>query len=200
MRAVVQRVTKASVTVGGEQVSSIGRGLCVLLGISAEDTQKDAEYMVRKVLNLRLFEDESGRAWSKSVMERDFEVLCVSQFTLQCVLKGNKPDFHLAMPAELAQPFYGSILENMRSAYKPEMIKAIEAGEAAAEEGEDPLQRTLGVRTGQGGPALQTGPQCQQRGRGGRVLRAGALTVDGEEAEGPDPVLIRSSSRSGSLQ
>ncbi|XP_037830495.1 D-aminoacyl-tRNA deacylase 1 isoform X1 [Kryptolebias marmoratus] len=128
MRAVVQRVTKASVTVGGEQVSSIGRGLCVLLGISAEDTQKDAEYMVRKVLNLRLFEDESGRAWSKSVMERDFEVLCVSQFTLQCVLKGNKPDFHLAMPAELAQPFYGSILENMRSAYKPEMIKDGEFG------------------------------------------------------------------------
>lgn len=56
-------------------------------------------------------------------MERDFEVLCVSQFTLQCILKGNKPDFHSAMPAELAQPFYNSILESMRSAYKPEHIK-----------------------------------------------------------------------------
>ncbi|XP_028273917.1 D-aminoacyl-tRNA deacylase 1 [Parambassis ranga] len=123
MRAIVQRVTKASVTVGEEQVSSIGRGLCVLLGISVEDTQRDAEYIVRKILNLRLFEDENGRAWSKSVMERDFEVLCVSQFTLQCILKGNKPDFHSAMPAELAQPFYSSILENMRSAYKPEHIK-----------------------------------------------------------------------------
>lgn len=78
---------------------------------------------VRKILNLRLFEDENGRAWSKSVMERDFEVLCVSQFTLQCILKGNKPDFHSAMPAELAQPFYNSILESMRSAYKPEHIK-----------------------------------------------------------------------------
>uniref|UniRef100_A0A1A7WCT0 D-aminoacyl-tRNA deacylase n=1 Tax=Iconisemion striatum TaxID=60296 RepID=A0A1A7WCT0_9TELE len=123
MRAVVQRVTAASVTVGGEQVSSIGRGLCVLLGISGDDTQKDAEYIVRKILNLRLFEDENGRAWSKSVMEREFEVLCVSQFTLQCILKGNKPDFHSAMPAELAQPFYCSILENMKSSYKPEMIK-----------------------------------------------------------------------------
>ncbi|XP_035493122.2 D-aminoacyl-tRNA deacylase 1 isoform X3 [Scophthalmus maximus] len=79
--------------------------------------------LVRKILNLRLFEDEGGRAWSKSVMDRDFEVLCVSQFTLQCILKGNKPDFHSAMPAELAQPFYNSILESMRSAYKPELIK-----------------------------------------------------------------------------
>ncbi|KAI3352649.1 hypothetical protein L3Q82_019293, partial [Scortum barcoo] len=109
--------------VGEEQVSSIGRGLCVLLGISAEDTQRDADYIVRKILNLRLFDDENGRAWSKSVMDRDFEVLCVSQFTLQCILKGNKPDFHSAMPAELAQPFYNSILENMRSTYKPELIK-----------------------------------------------------------------------------
>ncbi|CAI5678976.1 unnamed protein product [Oreochromis niloticus] len=123
MKAIIQRVTKASVTVGEEQISSIGRGLCVLLGISVEDTQRDAEYMVRKILNLRLFEDEHGRAWSKSVMERDFEVLCVSQFTLQCILKGNKPDFHSAMPAELAQPFYDSILENMRSTYKAELIK-----------------------------------------------------------------------------
>ncbi|XP_022072802.1 D-aminoacyl-tRNA deacylase 1 [Acanthochromis polyacanthus] len=123
MKAIVQRVTKASVTVGEEQISSIGRGLCVLLGISVEDTQKDADYIVRKILNLRLFEDENGRAWTKSVMDRDFEVLCVSQFTLHCVLKGNKPDFHLAMPAELSQPFYNSILENMRSTYKPELIK-----------------------------------------------------------------------------
>lgn len=56
-------------------------------------------------------------------MEMDYEVLCVSQFTLQCILKGNKPDFHAAMPAELAQPFYNSILESMRTTYKPELIK-----------------------------------------------------------------------------
>ncbi|XP_068607596.1 D-aminoacyl-tRNA deacylase 1 [Brachionichthys hirsutus] len=123
MKAIIQRVTKASVAVGGDQINSVGRGLCVLLGISSEDTEKDAEYMVSKILNLRLFEDESGRAWSKSVMDKNFEVLCVSQFTLHCVLKGNKPDFHLAMPAELAQPFYDSILERMRSVYKPELIK-----------------------------------------------------------------------------
>ncbi|XP_029950012.1 D-aminoacyl-tRNA deacylase 1 [Salarias fasciatus] len=123
MRAIVQRVTKASVTVGDETISSIGRGLCVLLGISTEDTQRDADYIVRKILNLRLFEDDNGKAWSKSVMERELEVLCVSQFTLQCILKGNKPDFHAAMPAESAEPFYSSILESMRSCYKPELIK-----------------------------------------------------------------------------
>ncbi|XP_045070814.1 D-aminoacyl-tRNA deacylase 1-like [Coregonus clupeaformis] len=123
MKAIIQRVTTASVSVGELQISSIGRGLCVLLGISMEDTQKDVDYMVRKILNLRLFEDENGRAWSKSVIDREYEVLCVSQFTLQCILKGNKPDFHAAMPAELAQPFYNNILEHLRSTYKPEMIK-----------------------------------------------------------------------------
>ncbi|XP_060775128.1 D-aminoacyl-tRNA deacylase 1 isoform X2 [Neoarius graeffei] len=123
MKAVIQRVTKASVIAGDNFISSIGRGICVLVGISTEDTQKDADYIVRKVLNLRLFEDENGCAWKHSVMDKGFEVLCVSQFTLQCCLKGNKPDFHSAMPADFAQPFYNSILEQLRTAYKPELIK-----------------------------------------------------------------------------
>ncbi|XP_073484070.1 D-aminoacyl-tRNA deacylase 1 isoform X1 [Aquarana catesbeiana] len=123
MRAIIQRVTQASVTVGEEQVSSIGRGICVLLGISVEDTQKDIDYMVRKILNLRIFADDSGKHWSKSVMDKQYEVLCVSQFTLQCVLKGNKPDYHMAMPSENAEPFYKDFLEQMRKAYKPELIK-----------------------------------------------------------------------------
>uniref|UniRef100_A0A5F5PSX9 D-aminoacyl-tRNA deacylase n=1 Tax=Equus caballus TaxID=9796 RepID=A0A5F5PSX9_HORSE len=123
MKAVVQRVTRASVTVGGEQISAIGRGICVLLGISLEDTQKELEHMVRKILNLRVFEDESGKHWSKSVMDKQYEVLCISQFTLQCVLKGNKPDFHLAMPTEQAEGFYNSFLEQLRKTYRPELIK-----------------------------------------------------------------------------
>ncbi|XP_023073545.2 D-aminoacyl-tRNA deacylase 1 isoform X2 [Piliocolobus tephrosceles] len=123
MKAVVQRVTRASVTVGGEQISAIGRGICVLLGISLEDTQKELEHMVRKILNLRVFEDESGKHWSKSVMDKQYEILCVSQFTLQCVLKGNKPDFHLAMPTEQAEGFYNSFLEQLRKTYRPELIK-----------------------------------------------------------------------------
>ncbi|XP_029449634.1 D-aminoacyl-tRNA deacylase 1 [Rhinatrema bivittatum] len=123
MRVIIQRVTRASVTVGEEQVSSIGRGICVLLGISLEDTQRDVDHMVRKILNLRVFEDESGRHWSKSVMDKEYEVLCISQFTLQSILKGNKPDFHMAMPSEQAEPFYNDFLQQLRKAYKPEFIK-----------------------------------------------------------------------------
>ncbi|XP_037752150.1 D-aminoacyl-tRNA deacylase 1 isoform X1 [Chelonia mydas] len=123
MKAIIQRVTQASVTVGGEQISSIGRGICVLLGISLEDTHKELEHMVRKILNLRVFEDESGKHWSKSVMDKQYEVLCVSQFTLQCILKGNKPDYHMAMPAEQAESFYNNFLEQLKKAYKPELIK-----------------------------------------------------------------------------
>ncbi|XP_068931579.1 D-aminoacyl-tRNA deacylase 1 [Petaurus breviceps papuanus] len=123
MKAIIQRVTRASVTVGEEQISSIGRGICVLLGISLEDTQKELEHMVRKILNLRVFEDESGKHWSKSVMDKQYEVLCVSQFTLQCILKGNKPDYHMAMPTEQAETFYNNFLAQLRKAYKPELIK-----------------------------------------------------------------------------
>lgn len=123
MKAVLQRVTRASVTVGGEQISAIGRGICVLLSISLEDTQKKLEHMVRKILNLRVFDDDSGKHWSKSVMDKQYEILCVSQFTLQCVLKGNKPDFYLAMPTEQAEGFYNSFLEQLRKTYRPELIK-----------------------------------------------------------------------------
>ncbi|KAM9058942.1 D-aminoacyl-tRNA deacylase 1 isoform 2-T2 [Megaptera novaeangliae] len=132
MKAVVQRVTRASVTVGGEQISAIGRGICVLLGISLEDTQKELEHMVRKILNLRVFEDESGKHWSKSVMDKQYEVLCISQFTLQCVLKGNKPDFHLAMPSEQAEGFYNGFLEQLRKAYRPELVKALAGHQPSA--------------------------------------------------------------------
>ncbi|KAM9483615.1 D-aminoacyl-tRNA deacylase 1 [Clarias gariepinus] len=123
MKAVIQRVANASVMAGENHISSIGRGICVLIGISTEDTQRDVDYIVRKILNLRLFEDEKGCAWKHSVMDKGLEVLCVSQFTLQCILKGNKPDFHSAMTAEFAQPFYNNILEQLRIAYKPELIK-----------------------------------------------------------------------------
>lgn len=80
-------------------------------------------HRVRKILNLRVFEDESGKHWSKSVMDKEYEVLCVSQFTLQCVLKGNKPDFHLAMPTEQAESFYNSFLDQLRKSYRPELIR-----------------------------------------------------------------------------
>ena len=98
MKAVIQRVCNASVTVSNELISAIKNGLCVLIGISRDDTDKDIEYIVKKILNIRLFEDDSATEsskWNKNVMERDFEILCVSQFTLQSTLKGTKPGFNL---------------------------------------------------------------------------------------------------------
>uniref|UniRef100_A0A8C4N382 D-aminoacyl-tRNA deacylase n=1 Tax=Eptatretus burgeri TaxID=7764 RepID=A0A8C4N382_EPTBU len=123
MRAVVQRVTSAAVTVGAEQVSSIGKGLCVLLGISRDDTQRDIDFMIRKLLNLRIFEDDSGKMWTRSISDRGLEILCISQFTLQCILKGNKPDFHLAMPADKAEPFYRDFLEQLCKAHGAHLVK-----------------------------------------------------------------------------
>jgi D-tyrosyl-tRNA(Tyr) deacylase len=127
MRAVIQRVLKASVTVSDEIISSISNGYCVLIGISRDDTEKDMDFIVKKILNIRLFEDvdETGanNKWNKSVVDRDLEILCVSQFTLQSTLKGNKPDFHLAMSADSSKDFYFKFLQQMRSCYKPEKIK-----------------------------------------------------------------------------
>ena len=130
MRAVIQRVLKASVTVSDEIISSISNGYCVLIGISRDDTEKDMDFIVRKILNIRLFEDvadeagtSGGGKWNKSIVDRDFEILCVSQFTLQSTLKGNKPDFHLAMSADSSKDFYAKFLQQMRNTYKPEKIK-----------------------------------------------------------------------------
>lgn len=123
MRAVVQRVVKASVTVDDELISSIGRGICVLVGISRDDTKKDVEYMVRKLLNLRIFEDDKGKRWSTSVKDKQYEILLVSQFTLYCTLKGNKPDFHLSMGPDKSEAFYSEFVEQLRKAYVPELVK-----------------------------------------------------------------------------
>ncbi|KAM7360201.1 D-aminoacyl-tRNA deacylase [Cochliomyia hominivorax] len=123
MKAIVQRVTVAKVTVGEELISSIGRGLCILVGITHTDTEKDVEYLSRKLLSLRLFEDQSGKRWQKSVQDEKFEILCVSQFTLYHRLKGNKPDFHLAMQGEQAQQLYQKFLKRLGQMYEEDKIK-----------------------------------------------------------------------------
>lgn len=123
MRAVIQRVQRASVSVGGELISSIGRGLCVLIGIHKNDTPTDIEYIVRKILNTRLFEDDNGKRWQVGVKDAGLEILSVSQFTLYCELKGNKPDYRHAMGGEAAQQFYQEFLTQLRKQYKPELIK-----------------------------------------------------------------------------
>jgi D-aminoacyl-tRNA deacylase len=109
MRALVQRVTRASVTVDGERVAEIGRGMLVLLGVRTTDTEDDADRIARKLRALRIFEDEDGRM-NENVEQAGGEILCVSQFTLYGeARKGNRPSFVDAAPPETAEPLYETV-------------------------------------------------------------------------------------------
>ena len=123
MKAVVQRVLSGSVTVEGEVVSSIGKGMVALIGIHKDDTKVEMDYIVRKLVSLRMWDDDTGRRWAKSAKDLGLEVMCVSQFTLYHVMKGNKPDFHLAMGGEQSQQFYQQFLAEMKKAYSEEKVK-----------------------------------------------------------------------------
>jgi D-tyrosyl-tRNA(Tyr) deacylase len=106
MRALLQRVTEARVTVDGAVTGEIGAGLLVLLGVSKLDTEADAEFVAQKVLNLRVFEDEHGKM-NRSILDTGGGMLVVSQFTLygDC-RKGRRPSFDDAAPAEQARALY----------------------------------------------------------------------------------------------
>jgi D-tyrosyl-tRNA(Tyr) deacylase len=106
MRAVVQRVSEASVSVGGTQASATGTGVVVLLGVAAGDTATDAERMAAKVARLRIFENEDGR-FDRSLTDVGGDALVVSQFTLIAeTRRGNRPSFSEAAAAEEAEPMY----------------------------------------------------------------------------------------------
>ncbi|KAG0152141.1 hypothetical protein CROQUDRAFT_35605 [Cronartium quercuum f. sp. fusiforme G11] len=152
MKAVIQRVLSASVQVNGNRISEIERGLCVLIGIGTDDVAADMDYIVSKILALRLFpieilDDSPGdqapvpgskrkseppenlRQWSKNVKEIGGEVLCVSQFTLMAkTKKGNKPDFHNAMGTSSSRELYAKLIEKMKLGYSPDRIKDGEFG------------------------------------------------------------------------
>jgi D-aminoacyl-tRNA deacylase len=116
MRAVVQRVSRARVTVGGEVVGEIGAGLLVLLGIAQEDLEGDADYLTDKIIGLRVFEDDSGRM-NRAAGEIGGGVLVVSQFTLYGdVRRGKRPSFDAAAPPEKARPLYEYFVARIRAA------------------------------------------------------------------------------------
>ncbi len=111
MRALVQRVSSASVSVGGERISEIGPGLLVLLGIRRGDGPDAADKIARKLLALRIFDDEDGRM-NRSVEDAGGEILCVSQFTLYGdTRKGNRPSYVDAAPPDEAEPLYERVRE-----------------------------------------------------------------------------------------
>ena len=115
MRAVIQRVTEASVTVGGTTVGSIDRGLLVYLGVRKGDTEVDLEYLANKIPRMRLFTDNDGKM-NLSVSDLGYAVLVVSQFTLCADLrKGNRPSFDPAAEPVVARQMYELFVEKVRS-------------------------------------------------------------------------------------
>jgi D-tyrosyl-tRNA(Tyr) deacylase len=115
MRVVVQRVTSSQVSVAGEIVGKIGRGLNLLVGMAPSDTEKELEWMARKCLDLRLFPSDEGDNWEKSVLEIAGEILVVSQFTLygDC-RKGRRPSFSASAPPDSAEALYDRFVVKLR--------------------------------------------------------------------------------------
>jgi D-aminoacyl-tRNA deacylase len=113
MRAVVQRVSRAKVTVAGEIAGEIGRGLLVLLGVGREDSEANADYLAEKIVGLRIFEDDGGKM-NRSVLEVGGAVLVVSQFTLYGdARKGKRPSFDDAAPPQRARELYEYFVEKI---------------------------------------------------------------------------------------
>lgn len=106
MRIVIQRVKHASVTIEGEVKSAIKQGYLILLGVGEDDTKEDAEWLIRKIIGLRVFDDENG-VMNRSIMDIDGEILVISQFTLfASYKKGNRPSWLRAASHEISVPLY----------------------------------------------------------------------------------------------
>ena len=113
MRTVIQRVQSASVTIDGEIKSAIGKGLLIFLGIEDKDREADIEWLVKKIVNLRIFDDENG-VMNRSIIEVNGEALVVSQFTLHAsTKKGNRPSYIKASKPEKAIPLYNEFCDEM---------------------------------------------------------------------------------------
>ena len=113
MRAVIQRVSNASVTIDGSIKSSIGQGMLILLGVEDRDTQEDVEWLVKKVSNLRIFDDSEG-VMNLSVLDVNGEALVVSQFTLfASYKKGNRPSWFRAGSHEVSIPLYDALCKSL---------------------------------------------------------------------------------------
>lgn len=115
MRAVVQRVSRAEVRVGGKVVGQIGRGLVVLVAVGVGDSVESGQALAEKIVHLRIFDNQAGRM-DRSVLEAGGSVLCVSQFTLygDC-RKGRRPSYDRAAPPEAAQPLYEAFVASLRA-------------------------------------------------------------------------------------
>ncbi|APZ46410.1 D-tyrosyl-tRNA(Tyr) deacylase [Polaribacter reichenbachii] len=129
MKVVLQRVSKASVTINQKKVADIKQGILVLLGIVNEDTQEDINWLIRKIINLRIFNDEKG-VMNLSLKDINGEIIVVSQFTLQAsTKKGNRPSYIKAAKPDVAIPLY----ENFVTSLQKEIITKVQTGEFGAD-------------------------------------------------------------------
>ena len=129
MRIVIQRVSHASVTINQQVKSSIGMGFLILLGIGKDDTEEDINWLVKKIIGLRIFDDEMG-VMNRSIMDINGEILVVSQFTLMASYKkGNRPSWIHAAPYELSIPLYNRFCDALSEA----MGKPVGTGEFGAD-------------------------------------------------------------------
>lgn len=129
MRIVIQRVKHASVTIEGEVKSAIKQGYLILLGVGEDDTKEDAEWLIRKIIGLRVFDDENG-VMNRSIMDVDGEILVISQFTLfASYKKGNRPSWLRAARHEISVPLY----EHFCKLLSESLGKTIGTGEFGAD-------------------------------------------------------------------
>lgn len=129
MKAVIQRVSEASVTIEGTKVADIRKGLLVLIGFEESDSKEDQNWLVSKIVNLRIFDDEN-HVMNLSVKDTDGEIIIVSQFTLHAsTKKGNRPSYIKAAKPEIAIPLYESFIQQMRV----EFGKEIQTGQFGAD-------------------------------------------------------------------
>ena len=129
MKVVIQRVTRASVTIGQQLFSSIGKGILVLVGIQSDDTDEDINWLASRIVNLRIFDDENG-IMNKSILDSDGEILAVSQFTLMArTKKGNRPSYIDAAPPAISIPLYEKFIGTLSQ----EVHKEVQTGQFGAD-------------------------------------------------------------------
>ena len=124
MRALIQRVSSASVIVEGSVVGQINQGILALIGISRDDTIEDTKWLVNKILNLRIFEDSNNyKPWTNSIKSLNLELLLVSQFTLHASCKKPKPDFHRSMGPIEAKEQFQNFVDTCKKEHQPDKIQ-----------------------------------------------------------------------------
>lgn len=123
MKAWVQRVTEASVTIEGDTVGEIGKGYLVLLGVTHTDTERTSDEIAARLVKLRIFEDENGKT-NKSIVDVNGSILLISQFTLYADTDhGNRPGFSMAAKPDLAIPFYERVIAKLRELLGDDRVK-----------------------------------------------------------------------------